>query len=132
MKRISLLMFAICSFVCGWAEDVVNETYNIVVDGYELDIQDVPIVRPINSGTVIIPDFDSSCPEECKLPFSYACKIVEEYMLPCLPLRVKVSFAQLSPNINGAISKVICLTKDGFGNNSRYGNASMTTIKGVI
>lgn len=65
------------------------ESFNLISADYVNDIQDAQIIRSINGGTVIVPIFDESCPEKMKTPFSYACKIVEEYMPPCLPLKVK-------------------------------------------
>ena len=109
-----------------------NEVYNYVSDDYKSIIEDTPIVRKINGGTIIIPEFDESCPEDIKTPFTYACKIVEEYIPPCLPLRVKVSVANLSGSQRNAISKVSNAVYEKFGGTTYYDNATMSTIKGVI
>lgn len=63
------------------------ESFNNVSEDSIGHVHDIELIRNINGGTVIIPEFDSSCPEEMKGPFMYACKIVEEYMPPCLPLK---------------------------------------------
>lgn len=91
------------------------ECYDVVSDEYLGVSTDYATVRKINGGTVIIPDFDSSCPEQMKAPFSFACKIVEEYLPPCLPLKVNVSCGRLSGSYRNAISKVIFTSKEYFG-----------------
>lgn len=95
MIRIFTLIIALFATVFISKADNYIESYNVISDGYSNEIQDAQIIRPINGGTVIIPIFDESCPEDLKAPFSYACKIVEEYMPPCLPLKVKVSWVEL-------------------------------------
>lgn len=108
------------------------ETYNVISDDYISDIQDANVIRVINGGTVITPVFDESCPEELKAPFSYACKIIEEYMPPCLPLKVKVSCGRVNSSSKAAVSKVRALSMENFGDNIRYQNVQMSMIKGVI
>lgn len=90
MKKILALLVLLITVVTAKSDSYV-ESYNVISDRYINLIQETPIIRQINGGTAIIPVFDESCPEEMKSPFSYACKIVEEYMPPCLPLKVKVS-----------------------------------------
>lgn len=96
MSRVFPFLVLILTTFCAYSEDYI-ESYNLISDNYVNRIQDVQIIRPINGGTVITPVFDTSCPEEMKAPFSYACKIVEEYMPPCLPLKVKVSCGRVNP-----------------------------------
>ncbi len=108
------------------------ESFNVISDNYVNDIYDVQIIRPINGGTVIIPIFDESCSEEMKAPFSYACKIVEEYMPPCLPLKVKVSCGRVNGSSANTISKVLARSKENFGTSVYYNNAQMSVIKGVV
>lgn len=112
------------------AEDYI-ETFNLLSENYNNYVQDAKIIREIGGGTVITPVFDATCPEEIKAPFAYACKIVEEYMPPCLPLKVKVSCGRLSGSYQSAISKVLALSKENFGW-SNYHNTPMSMIKGVI
>ncbi len=131
MKRI-ILSSAMLATALIAKSDTFIESNNIVSDGYMAVIQDVPLVRLVNGGTVITPEFDETCPEELKAPFSYACKIVEEYMPPCLPLRVKVSCRGLNGVASGTVSKVYARSKEHFGNSSYYDNAQMSVIKGVI
>ena len=108
------------------------ESFNLISADYVNDIQDAQIIRSINGGTVIVPIFDESCPEKMKTPFSYACKIVEEYMPPCLPLKVKVSCGRVNGSSSNAISKVLSRSKENFGNSAFFNNAQMSMIKGVI
>lgn len=107
------------------------EVYSMVSDEIWSVVDDTPVTRIINGGTVIVPDFDESCPEELKTPFSYACKLVGEYMPPSLPLRVKVSVASLTGSQRNAISKVSSIMYEYFGS-AEYSNSPMATIKGVI
>ena len=130
MNRIITLIVLLMSIFLATANDYV-ESFNVISNKYSDKIQDIKIIRPINGGTVIIPEFDESCPEELKAPFAYACKIVEEYMPTCLPLKVKVSCGRINSSTN-AISKVRSLCKENFGNSMFYKNAQMSVIKGVI
>ncbi len=130
MKRHFAFFTLALAVVGAMAEDYI-ESFNVIADGYTDDIQDVQVIRQINGGTVIIPIFDESCPEELKAPFSYACKIVEEYVPPCLPLKVKVSCGNLGQS-SVAISKVRARSKENFGHNVNFHNAQMSAIKGII
>ncbi len=131
MKKILALLVLLITVVTAKSDSYV-ESYNVISDRYINLIQETPIIRQINGGTVIIPVFDESCPEEMKSPFSYACKIVEEYMPPCLPLKVKVSCDILNGASSKAISKVLARSKENFGKSVYYNNAQMSVIKGVI
>lgn len=69
MKRI-ILSSAMLATALIAKSDTFIESNNIVSDGYMAVIQDVPLVRLVNGGTVITPEFDETCPEELKAPFS--------------------------------------------------------------
>lgn len=131
MKHFSLFV-ALCATVFVAQAQNIIESFNMVSDRYMEDIQDVKIVRSINGGTVVVPLFDESCPQEIKAPFSYACKIVEEYMPPCLPLKIKVSCGRIGGSKKNAVSKVLARTKERFGKNPSFNNVQMSVIKGVI
>lgn len=77
MNRFLVFISLIVIGVIAKSENYI-ESFNVISDDYVNDIQDAQIIRLINGGTIIIPTFDESCPEEMKAPFSYACKIVEE------------------------------------------------------
>lgn len=136
----TLLLLLATAFIAKSSDKIVS--YGVISDRLAStpEIQDVPVIRPINGGTVIIPIFDESCPEEMKAPFSYACKIVED-LPPCLPLKVKVSCGMFKNMVFSSgfsdctvntISLVTARSKENFGNSSKYNNAPMSTIKGVI
>lgn len=131
MNRIFTLIALLATSFIAKSDNYI-ESFNVLSDDYSNDIQDAQIIRPINGGTVISPIFDDSCPEYLKAPFSYACKIVEEYMPPCLPLKVKVSCSELKGSSANAISKVLARSKENFGASTSYNNAQMSVIKGVI
>lgn len=132
MKKFILSLILLPSLVVTTRAEDYIESLNIVSDNYSNSIEDVQVIRYINGGTVIIPEFDETCPQEMKVPFTYACKIVEEYMPPCLPIKVKISCNQLVGSQRNAISKVLSQSKENFGSSSYYRNATMSTIKGVI
>lgn len=131
MKKIIFSIVSAIIVFYAKAEEYV-ETYNIISDQYSPVIQDAQIVRRINGGTVITPVFDESCPEEMKAPFAFACKIVEEYMPPCLPLKVNVSCGRLTGSYSKAVSMVKSLCQLNFGGNTVYSYVPMSLIKGVI
>ncbi len=132
MKKFILSLILLPSLVVTTRAEDYIESLNIVSDNYSNSIEDVQVIRYINGGTVIIPEFDETCPQKMKVPFTYACKIVEEYMPPCLPIKVKISCNQLVGSQRNAISKVLSQSKENFGSSSYYRNATMSTIKGVI
>lgn len=132
MNRIIAFIIALFATAFISKADSYTESFNIISDGYSDDIQDAQIIRPINGGTVIIPLFDESCPEDLKAPFSYACKLVEEYMPPCLPIKVKVSCGRVNGSSANSVSKVLARSKENFGTSIEYKNAQMSVIKGVI
>ncbi len=131
MNKIITSMALLATAFIANADDYI-ESYNAISDDYVNEIHDVQIIRPINGGTVITPIFDESCPEQMKTPFSYACKIVEEYMPPCLPLKVKVSCGRVNSSSANVVSKVLARNKENFGASTYYNNAQMSVIKGVI
>lgn len=107
------------------------ESYNVVSSEVIEKKEDIRIIRNINGGTVILPEFDETCPEDLKAPFCFACKIVEEYLPPSLPIRVKVSVDDLTGQYANSISRVRSYIIENFAGDN---NASipMTRIKGVI
>lgn len=119
MVRLIILILSTLFCVCVKAQNNI-ESFNIISDENVESIKDVQIIRPINGGTVIVPSFENTCPEEMKSPFAYACKIVEEYMPPCLPLRVNVKCGRVNSSAGVAISKVVTRSKENFGDNMSY------------
>lgn len=130
MKHVITFVILTVSVFLVFAEEY-TETFNVLSDDFEESVQDTQIIRNINGGTVIIPIFDDSCPKQLIPSFSYACKIVEEYLPPCLPLSVRVSVGRIN-NTSGAISKVLSRSKENFGASPYYNNVQMSVIKGVV
>ncbi len=87
-KLVIALIFAVLPYT-GIAND--DTSYNLVSDAYNDEINDLQIIRPMRSGSVILADFDASCPDELKGAFMFACKIMEEAMPISLPITVYVS-----------------------------------------
>lgn len=131
MKKI-LVILALLSALCLSAETREMEFYNEVSEESNPTVCDIPVVRSINGGTVIKVDFASSCPEQIKAPFMHACKILEEYLPPCLPLKVRVECEMLTGSARKAISKVNVNCLDSFGDNWLYSFVPRTTMKGVM
>ncbi len=132
MKRLLISFIAILLLISVVQANDYVETFDQVSDRYMNSVHNAEVIRRINGGTVIIPEFDSSCPIEMKGPFSHACKIIEEYMYPCLPLRINVSCESFSGSNSNSISKIIFRTEEDFGENSDCRNDPMSMIKGVI
>lgn len=130
MKRIITTVALLFTIIHVRSADNI-ETFNVISDSYVNEVKDAKLIREINGGSVIIPEFDESCPEEMKTPFAYACKIVEEYIPPCLPLKVKVSCGRINGASNNSISKVVIRSYKDFGDNSPYGNSPMSQIKAL-
>lgn len=131
MKRFLLFAFYAFNILLLRGEEYI-ESYGLLSDDYINSVSDIQLIRQINGGTMILSSFDDSCPEEMKGPFNYACKIVEEYIPPCLPLTIKVSCGKIKGSSKEPMSKVISRSKENFGDNSYYSNAPMSMIKGVI
>lgn len=131
MKRFLLFAFYAFNILLLRGEEYI-ESYGLLSDDYINSVSDIQLIRQINGGTVILSSFDDSCPEEMKGPFNYACKIVEEYIPPCLPLTIKVSCGRVNGSSKEPMSKVLSRSKENFGDNVYYNNAPMSMIKGII
>lgn len=123
------------SLMAAYASETTSslESFNYASTKYWGEIKDINVIREIGGGTVVIPEFDSSCPDYIKSPFSYACKIMGEFLPPSLPLKVKVSCRDLSASHSTALSKVAARGYEEFGHpvfSECF--SSMTRIKGVI
>lgn len=129
-QLLCVLLILTCGISIG-AKDY-TEAFNSLSTGNGEIFMDVEKVRVINGGTVIIPTFDSSCPEYIKAPFAYACKIMEEYLPPCLPLEVTISCGNFSGMSKDRVSRVRTWSKENFGAAHPARCVPMSTIKGVI
>lgn len=130
MNRLILILTLCLSAMTAFAQEYLSSSDRLSND-YRNEVQDIPIIRSINGGTIIIPVFDESCPESIKAPFEYACKIVEEYLPPCTPITVKVSTKKIVNPQTPVISTFKALSYEHFGDVSAFKNTPMTMIKGV-
>lgn len=134
MTRILALITCISWMVAAFASETASsfESYHYVSDKYWGEVKDINVVREIGGGTVIIPEFDSSCPEYIKGPFTYACKIMGEFLPSSLPLKVRVYCNTLSGSQGTALSKVTTKGYNQCGHPvfSEYASL-MPRIKGV-
>ncbi len=129
MRKKILLLCILCSHIANAQEAI--ESYSTLSDDVIETVNEVKIIRQINSGTVIIPKFDNSCPEELKSPFAYACKIVEEYMPPCLPLTISVSCNVLTGSNRNSPSKVGCVLVDTIIDETEEIYLPQSSFKGI-
>lgn len=135
MKRILAFIIGISLIVIASASETASsyESYHYASDKYWGEVKDINVVREIGGGTVIIPEFDSSCPEYIKSPFTYACKIMGEFLPSSLPLKVKVSCKNLPASQSSALSKIANWGYEEFGHPVFSDcSSSMSRIKGVI
>lgn len=130
MNRLILILTLCLSAMTAFAQEYLSSSDRLS-NAYRDEVQDIPVIRSINGGTIIIPIFDESCPESIKAPFEYACKIVEEYLPPCTPITVKVSTKKIIGPESPVISTFKALSYENFGDVSAFKNTPMTMIKGV-
>lgn len=71
MIRLSILVSILMGFLMVSADDYI-ESFNIISDNYDDNVQDVQVIRPINGGTVVIRPY----PPELEAPL-YSCPITE-------------------------------------------------------
>ena len=64
MKRIYISILCAFCFTIINAEDIEIECDNFVSSQVNESVVDAPIVRPLNGGSVIVPSFSYSCPNE--------------------------------------------------------------------
>ena len=132
MRKFLIFLFIFLSLAVHKVNAEYTETGGFAFEGSNSIISDIKVVRPINGGTVIIPEFDESFPLEAQNAARYACKIVEEFMPPCLPLRVKFSMETLKGSYKNNLSKQHYLYREEFDDSTKFARAFMPTIKGVI
>lgn len=134
MKKLLLLTaFALSIGIAPQAANI--ETYSITLENEDLTnaVLEIPQERPINGGTIIIPEFDESCPEEMKEPFRYACKLLEDFIPPCLPIHVKVSCGRVNSSGEGpTLSKVTYIIKEECYALKGGGSSPLTGLKGAL
>ena len=131
MKTRIILLITLLAVGLGVKASDYIQSISVLSSDYINDIEDMPEYRPINGGTVIIPQFDESCPECIKAPFAYACKLLEEYIPPCLPLRVKVGCETLQDSYPNAVSRISTKMISDFESSS-YKFVPMSMLKGAI
>jgi hypothetical protein len=113
MKRKALFVFFTLSFIYVNGQEYYDqEMYasdNVYVTNYDL-----PLVRPINGGTKIIPiyvDGQNSAEEwerheDIRNAFGYACKIWEEAMPTTFPIRIRVKLDSQRSIVGNNYSKI--------------------------
>lgn len=105
------ILFFICcllmTIITSTSQTVSNlESFNYVSDEYWGQVKNINVIRTIGGGTVIIPEFDNSCPDYIKGPFSYACKILGEFLPSSIPLKIHISCENIPGAQRNALSSV--------------------------
>ncbi len=81
--------------------------YSVGNDVYTKKFVNLPIVRNIYGGTIINVDYiGDQWTNESKGAFEFACKIWEEKLPPCLPIKLTVQFGKLRGGPANALSSV--------------------------
>lgn len=134
MSRAFISLFFICfSFAnTSLLAYEYDECHNIVSESYNNRISDIEVIREINGGTIVSPLFDNSCPEDLKNAFSYACKILEEYLPSCPPLYVKVSCGKVNHSGGKALSKVSRHYTEEFDHPPVDCSFPISAVKGIL
>lgn len=132
--RYFFIAYALLSLAAARAESeaCLSEAYNMVSDQYDPVDEPMKTVRTIAGGTVIGVEFTDNCPYALRNSFSHACKLLEEFLPPSLPLKIKVDAATLRGSQKNAISKVNSVVQADFGYTYPHRSATMPTIKVVL
>lgn len=106
MKNLFLFL-GLCLSAVTYSQDDGDWFYSVGNEVYTEKILHLPIVRNINGGTIINVEYvGDKWTNESKGAFEYACKIWEEKMPPCLPLKLTVQFGKLRGGPANALSSV--------------------------
>lgn len=133
MRHLVLLCSMILVCANAFAQEESIEVDNIASDNTVEVSKQLKAVREINGGTVFIVNYGDGFSNEMKGAFEYACKIIEEYLPPCLPITVDVEWGNTGSSQSGHVfSKVYTRSFDGFGFGKAENISSpMTKIKAV-
>lgn len=74
MKRAIILFAYIASHLYSMSQTTI-ESFDILSAEYMETATDYAKIRDINGGTVIIPEFDETCPEQLKAPFFFRLQV---------------------------------------------------------
>lgn len=130
LKTITILLLAIFGSMTSYAQEYqefeshVSNTSNPTVYG-------LPSVREINGGSVFKIQYQGNWSPEMKGAFEYACKIVEETLLPCLPITVKAEINN-SASSSSALSTVKFIGFKDFSCGIETQTALAPQIKAVV
>lgn len=134
----TLIKLILISLICFSPETLYGsdklEADNYVSSDFIDIVQKLPVVREINGGTVFVVKYGDNCSYQMRGAFEYACKILEEYMPPCLPINVYVEWGSFRRNSsNSVISKVSTNSMEGFGDNGQeYYTSPLPKIKNIL
>ncbi len=111
----------------------ISAGYGFTTDSYLDKFKSLPVVRPINGGTVFKVTYDNTISKEVQGAFEYACKIMSENLPPSLPITVRVETGYL-PSKRGkrAFSKVAVPLYEDFGEGGYGYSTDPMRIKSVI
>lgn len=110
------ILFTSLIFITANAQTEID-IENTVSDSFVDVFYPINPIREINGGSVFIVDFSEDCSVEMKGAFNYACKILEEYIPTCLPIKVRVEWDNpRGSSSRNLISKITTPIYQGEGN----------------
>lgn len=132
MKRI-IIIALLAAFLPG-GNRVTAQDY-IETDGYvssEIipEIQGLPIIREINSGTVFKVQYVGNWSPEMKGAFEHACKIVGEALPPMPPITIRAEIG--SGSSTNTLSRIFLNNLGNFSNGYLYENSLPAQVKYTV
>ena len=132
MRKLFVMLFLGLVNMLAYSQSHM-EGVSFVSDDYIKKWADVPVVRSINGGTVFKIKYEGEWSNDMKGAFEYACKIWEEQMPPCLPIKIIAELGELWNSIDSnAISEFNILAdkfNDGFND---YRRTPIISMKGIL
>lgn len=132
MRKLIFILFLGLSNMLAYSQSHM-EGVSFVSDDYIEKWADVPVIRSINGGTVFKIKYEGEWSNDMKGAFEYACKIWEEQMPPCLPIKITAEVGELWNSIDSnAISEFYILANkfnDGFND---YRRTPIISMKGIL
>lgn len=132
MKKIILFWIMLCSILSVSSQNI-QEFDNFVSDELVGGLSDLKVIREINGGTIFKVQYSSDCTYEMQGAFEYACKIVEEYLPPCLPITISVKWETFRGiTAKKQLSKIKILGYENFTDVTFGSTSYMPHIKHIL
>ena len=114
-KRILFSIAMLANVLRAQSQSVQEqESYAYGTDVVKEQCMNLPIKRTIQGGTIILVDYEGNWTNEMKGAFNYACKLWEENLPTCLPLRIKAVLGTVRSSDKNALSKMVSRSYHNF------------------